>query len=131
MQCKVDNRILDLSHTKIDREGYRLLLEVAESLQLVQKTRAMFSGDVINQTEKRQVWHVKLRDFSSEQQLAEVAQVRARIAEFSAAVRSGKVRGYTGKQIDTVVAIGIGGSYLGPEFVSEALKFETRGKETR
>ena len=32
--------------------------------------------------------------------------------------------GYTGKPIMNVVAIGIGGSYLGPEFVYEALRFD-------
>jgi glucose-6-phosphate isomerase len=32
--------------------------------------------------------------------------------------------GYTGRKIKTVIAIGIGGSYLGPEFVYEALRFD-------
>jgi glucose-6-phosphate isomerase len=36
--------------------------------------------------------------------------------------------GYTGKKINTVVSIGIGGSYLGPEFVYEALKTSPVGK---
>jgi glucose-6-phosphate isomerase len=32
--------------------------------------------------------------------------------------------------LKTVVAIGIGGSYLGPEFVYEALRFSTKGRVT-
>lgn len=36
--------------------------------------------------------------------------------------------GYTGKKITTVVSIGIGGSYLGPEFVYEALRTSKAGK---
>jgi len=36
--------------------------------------------------------------------------------------------GFTGKKINTVVSIGIGGSYLGPEFIYEALKTSPIGK---
>jgi glucose-6-phosphate isomerase len=36
-------------------------------------------------------------------------------------VRYGQVKGHTGKNLSTVVVIGIGGSYLGIEFVYEAL----------
>lgn len=39
-------------------------------------------------------------------------------------VRNGEHRGATGKKIVNFVACGIGGSYLGPDFVHEALKTE-------
>ncbi|OXT10074.1 glucose-6-phosphate isomerase, partial [Bacillus sp. OG2] len=42
--------------------------------------------------------------------------------EFSDSVRSGEWKGYTGKAIENVVNIGIGGSDLGPVMVTEALK---------
>eukprot|EP00435_Cladocopium_sp_Y103_P004649 s3240_g1.t1 len=41
---------------------------------------------------------------------------------FSDKVRSGEWKGFTGKALSDVVCIGIGGSYLGVEFVYEALK---------
>jgi glucose-6-phosphate isomerase len=41
---------------------------------------------------------------------------------FSNAVRDGSWKGYTGKAINTIVNIGIGGSDLGPVMVTEALK---------
>jgi glucose-6-phosphate isomerase len=44
------------------------------------------------------------------------------IRRFSDQVRSGKLKGATGKKLTDVVTIGIGGSYLGPEFVAEALR---------
>jgi glucose-6-phosphate isomerase len=44
------------------------------------------------------------------------------IAAFADSVRSAVWRGHTGKTLTSVVAIGIGGSYLGPEFVFEALR---------
>ncbi len=37
------------------------------------------------------------------------------------------MKGYTGKKINTVVSIGIGGSYLGPEFVYEAIRYSKAG----
>lgn len=124
-----DDAILDLTHTKIDSQGLALLEKVAEETQLKQKIHAMFSGEVINKTEKRQVWHVKLREQDGKDATAqEVAAVRQRIKAFSDAVRSGEVKGHTGKQLNTVCAIGIGGSYLGPEFVYEALRFSQQGR---
>lgn len=51
-----------------------------------------------------------------------------RIAEFSDRVRSGKVVGATDKKLTNIVAIGIGGSFLGPEFVCESLKHDATCK---
>ena len=41
---------------------------------------------------------------------------------FSEEVRTGTVKGYSGKKLHNTLVIGIGGSYLGPEFVFEALR---------
>lgn len=85
----------------------------------------MFAGEVVNPTEGRQVWHVKLRTQQAESQTErDVLGVQQAIAAFTEKVRSGALVGYTGKPIMNVVAIGIGGSYLGPEFVYEALRFD-------
>lgn len=43
-------------------------------------------------------------------------------------VRSGKWKGATGKPLKDVVAIGIGGSYLGPAFVHTAMSFDEPSK---
>lgn len=86
----------------------------------------MFSGHHINTSEDRAVLHIALRNFDewdiSEPGVKEVSGVLAHIKEFSEAVRSGEWKGYTGKSIDTIVNIGIGGSDLGPVMVTEALK---------
>lgn len=55
--------------------------------------------------------------------------VRDKIKSFSEKIRSGEARGFTGKKITTIVAIGIGGSYLGPEFVYEALRLDETCRE--
>jgi glucose-6-phosphate isomerase len=52
----------------------------------------------------------------------DVHAVLDRVEAFSDKVRSGEWVGATGKALTTVVSIGIGGSYLGPEFVFEAMK---------
>jgi glucose-6-phosphate isomerase len=86
----------------------------------------MFAGEVINKTEKRQVWHTKLRDLEGKDEAAQqVRDVRQRVKNFSDGIRSQITRGFTHKAFQTIVAIGIGGSYLGPEFVYEALRGST------
>lgn len=51
-----------------------------------------------------------------------VHDVLKRIKEFSQKVRTSEIKGYSGKDLRNIVVIGIGGSYLGPEFVFEALR---------
>merc|ERR1719183_1761798 len=48
---------------------------------------------------------------------------------FSDKVRSGEWKGFTGKPLTDVLAIGIGGSYLGVEFVNEALRTDPEAEK--
>ena len=89
----------------------------------------MASGAHINSTEDRAVMHIALRAPKSKEIFVDgenvvpaVHAVLDKIAEFSGRVRSGAWVGATGKRLTSVVSIGIGGSYLGPEFVFEALR---------
>lgn len=52
----------------------------------------------------------------------DVWKVLDQIKEFTDRVRSGEWRGATGEAITSVVAVGIGGSFLGPLFVHTALR---------
>ena len=45
-----------------------------------------------------------------------------KIKSFSDKVRNGSFVGSTGKKLNKILAIGIGGSYLGPLFVHTAFK---------
>lgn len=131
LRVKYSNDFLvDFTHTKIDSAGLQLLMKVGQDLDLPAKIRAMFNGDIINPTEKRQVWHVKLREMEATDETSEaVLEVRQRIKKFSDSVRSKNTLGFSRKVFNTVVAIGIGGSYLGPEFVHEALRFSAQGRQ--
>jgi glucose-6-phosphate isomerase len=120
---------LDYSKNRLTDETLRLLSALAEESDLRGRIEAMFSGEKINTTEQRSVLHTALRAprgatviEDGENVVPEVHAVLDRMAEFADRVRSGEWRGYTGRRIRTVVNIGIGGSYLGPDMAYDALK---------
>lgn len=118
--------LLDFSKNLITEPIFNTLLDLVREAQVESYRDKMFAGEHINTSEDRAVLHVALRNFDewkiSEAGVNEVSGVLAHIKEFSESVRSGAWKGYTGKTIDTIVNIGIGGSDLGPVMVTEALK---------
>lgn len=119
----------DFSKNRITSETKDLLIALANETQVKEAIRAMFKGEVINQTENRSVLHVALRNFGNKpiksngvDVMPEVKKVLAKMKTFCEAVHEGKHLGYTGKKIKSIVNIGIGGSDLGPLMVTEALK---------
>lgn len=59
----------------------------------------------------------------------DVWQVLDKIKNFTDRVRSGEWLGATGKPLTDVVAVGIGGSFLGPLFVHTALRTDQESAE--
>jgi glucose-6-phosphate isomerase len=121
--------LFDYSKNRVTQDTMRLLCELARQANLAGKIEAMFTGEKYNNTEKRAVLHVALRNRSNRpiyvdgvDVMPEVNRVLAHMRAFSEDVRSGAWKGYTGKAITDVVNIGIGGSDLGPKMVCEALK---------
>ena len=57
---------MDFTHAKIDADGFSKLLAVAEETKIFEKIEGMFSGQKINNTEKRSVLHVALRMMEGE-----------------------------------------------------------------
>ena len=126
-----DELHVDLSKNLITSETLELLLKLAEEVKLEQAREAMFSGKHINVTEDRAVLHTALRrpegyspalTVDGQDVDADVHAVLKKIYAFADRVRNGEWTGVTGKRIETVVNIGIGGSDLGPVMVYEALK---------
>ena len=120
---------IDYSKHRLTRETLALLVELAEAAGVEQRRDAMLRGDHINTSEDRAVGHWALRlppgqsaTIDGADAGAEVHEVLRRMGEFTDALRSGGWRGATGERIRTVVNIGIGGSDLGPEMVSQALR---------
>jgi len=126
---RVGEILFDYSKNRVTADTMRLLFDLARQADLTAKIEAMFTGQKYNNTEKRAVLHVALRNRSNRPILVdgrdvmpEVNAVLAKMRAFTEAVRSGAWKGYTGKPITDIVNIGIGGSDLGPKMVCEALK---------
>ncbi|KAI9750648.1 MAG: glucose-6-phosphate isomerase [Lichina confinis] len=121
--------LFDFSKNFLTEETLTLLVELAEEAGLEKLRDDMFAGEKINFTENRAVYHVALRNTSKQPMqvdgksvVEEVHDVLDHMKTFSEQVRSGGWKGYSGKRIDTIINIGIGGSDLGPVMVCEALK---------
>lgn len=123
--------VLDYARQNATPETLGLLFDLATATGVEARRAAMRAGERINTTEHRAVLHVALRAprtesivLDGQDVVPEVHAVLDHVRQFSDAVRSGTHRGATGKPLTDVIAIGIGGSYLGPEFVAEALRTE-------
>lgn len=121
--------LFDFSKNFLTDDTLPNLVQLAQEAKLEELRDAMFKGEKINFTEKRAVYHVALRNVKNEPMAVDgesvvegVNEVLEHMKTFSEQVRSGEWKGYTGKAIDTIINIGIGGSDLGPVMVSEALK---------
>jgi glucose-6-phosphate isomerase len=124
-----NNILVDYSKNRITEETLSLLLNLAKERNLKEAIAAMFSGEKINNTEKRAVLHTALRNRSNRPVLVDgedvmpgINAVLEKMKGFCEKVRSGAWKGYTGKAVTDIVNIGIGGSDLGPYMVTEALK---------
>ncbi|ABV86400.1 glucose-6-phosphate isomerase [Shewanella pealeana] len=129
MSTQACGLFLDYSKNRASQETMSLLFNLAKDSQLESKIKAMFAGHVINNTEQRAVLHTALRapadkviNVDGNNIVAEVQQTLAKMGEFVESLTSGQWKGYTGKTITDVVSIGIGGSFLGPKIVSQALR---------
>jgi glucose-6-phosphate isomerase len=129
LHLRFDDILVDFSKNCITPETIALLAELGQECGVPDAIESMFSGQAINQTERRAVMHVALRNLSgkpmrvSEQDvMPEVKRVLAQMKEFSTRLLDGSWKGFTGKTITDIVNIGIGGSDLGPLMVCEALR---------
>ena len=120
---------LDYSKNRVTRETLSLLCDLARARGLLARRDAMFQGARINVTEGRPVLHVALRAPSTvaikvdgHDVVPDVHAVLGQMSAFADKVRQGTWTGYSGKRIRTVINIGIGGSYLGPEMAVRALR---------
>ena len=124
----LDDLLMDFSKTAVNDRVITLLETLAEEAGVAQKRDAMFSGEAINFTEGRAVLHTALRNRSNQPVLVDgkdvmpdVNGVLAAMAGFANGIRSGSLKGATGRRITDVVNIGIGGSDLGPAMATLAL----------
>ena len=130
LRIKHENLVADFAHQKLTQK----ILDVpfgtlVESTKLYEKIDAMFNGDKINTTYDWSVLHTALRAPKTDKLVVDgqnitqdVHDVRDKIKVFVDKVREGKLEGASRKPIKNILNVGIGGSYLGTEFVYEALR---------
>ena len=127
--------LLDYSKNLIDERGLELLIQLAEQAGLQESIANLFNGEQVNASEGRAALHTALRSpigrrllVDGKDIIPEVHRVLNQVTELVSRIHSGLWRGYSEKPIKEVVNIGIGGSFLGPQLVSEALRpFTQRG----
>jgi glucose-6-phosphate isomerase len=119
---------LDYSKNLITAETRQLLVNLANEVGLKDAIKAQYDGELVNASEGRPALHTALRRPVGDKLLVngvnvmpEVHKVLNQITDLVGRIHDGLWRGYTEKPITDVVNIGIGGSFLGPELVSEAL----------
>ena len=118
----------DFSRQRIDRQTMALLYQMGDAFGIQDRFRKMMSGAKVNVTEKRAALHTAARNLWETPVYVDGADVmpgirkaRQAVSAFARRVHAGEVVGTTGKRFRHVVVIGIGGSYLGTEFVATAL----------
>uniref|UniRef100_UPI00404AB457 glucose-6-phosphate isomerase n=1 Tax=Gelidibacter sp. TaxID=2018083 RepID=UPI00404AB457 len=121
---------VDFSKNRIDDKTLELLLKLADETHLKDAINKQFNGDVINETEKREVLHTALRAPKNAEVfvngvnvIPEIYEVKQKIETFTNAIVDGSKKGYTNKPFTDIVNIGIGGSDLGPAMVVDALQY--------
>lgn len=114
---------------KVDKKCLDLLEKLAEEQQLIEKYTSLLNGDVINTGEGRKVLHhhtrgTKLNPVAIDgQDMTDFyAGEMTKVYDFVKKVHAGEILGSTGKKLQTVVQVGIGGSDLGPRAMYLALK---------
>ena len=134
---------LDWTRQKVSEGTMAKLFELARTMDVPAKIKQMQNGERINTSERRAVLHTALRarrgdahhDVSEnvarytsmleeavpiDDAIKASCDVRDRLLAFVDDVRNGRVRSVRGEPFESVVVVGIGGSYLGPEFVTQA-----------
>jgi glucose-6-phosphate isomerase len=120
---------LDLSKQPWSLADVAVMLGLARAAGVEAARGRLLGGEIVNRSEGRPALHVALRagdgaglKAAGVEVSGEVDATRARIRRFADDVRSGAIKGATGKPFRAILHIGIGGSDLGPRLVWEALK---------
>jgi glucose-6-phosphate isomerase len=126
--AKLDDFLFDYSKCAVNDAVLDGLEALAKDAGVEKKRDAMFAGAIINITEERAVLHTALRNRANTPVLVDgkdvmpdVNSVLDAMGVFADGIRSGALKGATGKAITDVVNIGIGGSDLGPVMATLAL----------
>ncbi|MGH8119331.1 MAG: glucose-6-phosphate isomerase [Gammaproteobacteria bacterium] len=132
--AEIDGLYVDYSKHRATEETFSLLLALAEETGVPHAIQQLFEGARVNVTEQRPALHTALRTPPDDAAPPEgkhnsmlVRNELARMEEFVGKLHEGAATGCTGRPLDTLVNIGIGGSDLGPRLAVDALRPWRRG----
>jgi len=119
----------DFSRQRLDAETLELLRALAEAAGAADRFRRMLAGERVNRSENRPALHTACRDLTDAPVRVDgrdikpdLLDVNRRVDRFAQDVHAGRLTGTTGRPFRHAVVIGIGGSYLGTQFVAHALR---------
>lgn len=126
-----ETTLFDFSKQHLTRETIKLLVELANDRDLTGWRTRLFAGEKINNSEDRSVQHMAMRAPETVEILVDGQNVIPAIHEELRHMKSFCEKIRSAQVITHVVNIGIGGSDLGPRFVTEALRPYHDGPEIR
>src|SRR5260221_10786049 len=126
----------DFSRHRVTAETLALLVALARERDLSAAVEHLFTGERVNATENRPALHMALRgdehvSADGHDLLPEIQRNRERMPVVAEAVRDGHSEGAARERLTHVLALGIGGSSLGPRLAVEALRGEADWPEVR
>ena len=123
-----DSLLLDFSKQRIDAKTLELLCQLARECDLEKWIGELFAGAIVNNSEQRPALHSALRLPAHSELIADeknivddVQSCLQRMQQMVESLRAGEWLGHSGKPIETIVNIGVGGSDLGPVMACRAL----------
>ncbi|MBI0130291.1 MULTISPECIES: glucose-6-phosphate isomerase [Snodgrassella] len=129
MHEQLNGLLLDYSKNRITEDTLALLIELANIADVRGWTDKMRRGDKINVSENRAVLHTALRlpphaelYVDDHNIVPDIHRELERAYHFAESVRNGEYTGAGNERIMDIINIGIGGSHLGPEMVTLALR---------
>jgi glucose-6-phosphate isomerase len=134
---KIPGFFYDFSRQHLDNPIRQSLTDLAEETGAANTFADMAAGKRVNTTENRAALHTAARGFldpglkpDDSRILGDIQTVAQNIRRFSEDIHHRRITGTRKKPFTDAVVVGIGGSYLGCEFVYKALK-ATRSSGTR
>jgi glucose-6-phosphate isomerase len=128
LSLRLGDMLFDYSKHRINDATLAHLLSLARAAKLEEKRAALFSGAAVNVSEHRPALHMALRNFSGRKVMVaghdvmtDIFAMRDKVYGFAKGIRTGVLRGATGRPFTDIVNIGIGGSDLGPAMAARAL----------
>jgi glucose-6-phosphate isomerase len=112
----------DYSKNHITPKVIEALCAEARSRDIGGAVDALFSGRHVNTTEQRAALHTRLREPKESSEHSSLVQdTLHKMDGFVEKIHRQDWFGFSGRAIDTIINIGIGGSDLGPRVVTQAL----------